>query len=92
MGYVNSFILETDPPFIKYYLHGKKPIIFTSVGIIKNHKMSKFSALENSEKMLTEYRHKSEDGWLSVEIEQSVQHNRLIAEIKHFFTKLRGSE
>ena len=80
------------PPSIKYYLHGKRPVIFTSVGILKNHKMSKISTPENSDKMFMEYRHKLEDGWVSIEIEQSVQHNRLIAEIRHFFNKFRNSE
>jgi hypothetical protein len=76
LGYINS-IHNANPPSIKYYLHGKKPIELSSVYIIKNHIIN------------AQYERHSRDGWVTVEIEQDRQQNRFIVMIKQLLNKFR---
>jgi hypothetical protein len=76
LGYINS-IHNANLPSIKYYLHGKKPIELSSVYIIKNHIIN------------AQYERHSRDGWVTVEIEQTKQKNRLIIIFKNFLSKFR---
>ncbi len=85
-----SIISGSDPdyPNVEYYLRGKKPIIGISVNILKNIKMNVFSTPKNSDyKTSTQYVYGWQNGWVTVEIEQRKQRNRIIVELKKLLHK-----
>ncbi len=88
LGY--TIISDSDPnyPNVEYYSNGKKPIIGTSINILKNIKMNVFSTPKNSDyKTPTQYVYGWQNGWVTVEITQRKEHNRFIVMLKNFLNK-----